>query len=91
MCPFRIILGQSFPWFQKSCGFNRPLFHCDFGMIRCISSDPSDPRISYTIHGDWYGNGIFTDPWMVDVYGKQVGKYINIPDIPYMDPDAICI
>ena len=24
-------------------------------------------------------NGIFTDPWMVDFYGKLAGKYISVP------------
>ena len=29
------------------------------------------------IHGT---NGIFTDPWMVDFYGKLAGKYISPMD-----------
>ena len=29
--------------------------------------------LTHTIHGD--ESGIFTDPWMVDFYGKLVGKY----------------
>ena len=44
--------------------------------VMCIATKARVPPITHTI----YGTGIFTDPWMVDFYGKLVGKYTNPMD-----------
>ena len=65
-------LGRTGPTGHEICGAE--IFRSRRGPRR--EDPPTQGYIPWQIHGR---NGIFTDPWMVDVYGKFVGKSTNPP------------
>ena len=65
-------LGRTGPTGHEICGAE--IFRSRRGPRR--EDLPTQGYIPWQIHGR---NGIFTDPWMVDVYGKFVGKSTNPP------------
>ena len=56
------LYGEGAKWHLKGHSGSETQLDLDHGTI-----------LIQTIHGT---NGIFTDPWIVDFYGRLVGKYI---------------
>ncbi len=82
LCTGAVVQNAGYPKVFSNAEFLGGLNLGDIG-IRCVAMLTMWEKISqnqsHRIHGT---NGIFTDPWMVDFYGKLVGKYTVRPMVP---------